>query len=54
MITLTTVTEKRSLWNVRKQENTDREKYLKAKRKIWKAFIWPNVNQRENDLNMLV
>ena len=37
-----------------KQENADKEKYLEAKRKICKAFIWPNVNLRENDLQMLV
>ena len=54
MITLTTVTENRNLWNRRKQENTDKDKYLEAKRKSWKAFILSKVNQRENDLKMLV
>lgn len=54
MITLTTVTENRNLWNRRKEENTGKEKYLEAKRKSWKAFILSKVNQRENDLKMLV
>ena len=54
MITLTTVTENRNLWNRRKQENPDKDKYLEAKRKSWKAFILSKVNQRENDLKMLV
>ena len=49
-----TAIAKHNLWNVKKQENTDKAKYLEAKRKIWKGFIWPNVNQRENDLQMLV
>ena len=54
MITLTTVTENRNLWNRRKKENTGKEKYLEAKRKSWEAFIRSKVNQRENDLKMLV
>ena len=39
--------DKGKLWKVQKQDNTSKEKYLEAKKKVRRGvFTWPNVQKQ--------